>query len=134
MHENITTEKILKALEEGPATVKELEEKLNMPIENIRVYIHRLIIRGKVKRIDKKGHWVVYSLGKEIVSKPVTLKNKKKSSFIENDKKIKALKDLVKRLVLLMLRAGINSDQHDVPMSMEEITPYYEEIVKEGMI
>jgi hypothetical protein len=40
--------------------------------------------------------------------------------------------DLTKRLILLMIRAGIDSDEYDVSIGREEVIPYVEQLQAEG--
>lgn len=63
---------ILDLLTSESLTVKEISNKLNINENQTRVYLNRLKDKNKVREIDKKGRYKVYTIVKQIDSKEQT--------------------------------------------------------------
>lgn len=73
-------ERILDLLQVESLTVKEISKKLKIDENQTRVYLNRLKALNKVKEIDKKGRYKVYS-----IVKPLDTKDQAKIQELEYD-------------------------------------------------
>jgi len=107
-------DKILAKLKENELTVKELADNSDFNENEVRTYIHRLIDDKLVENIGKKNRWVIYTaISKEQIP-------------IDNE--------LVDKLVLLMVKAGINSNNYGIDIKEIEIESNIKRLSERGLL
>lgn len=110
----LNKDKILAKLKGNELTVKELVEKTDFNENEVRTYIHRLIDNKLVEKIGKKNRWVIYTaISKEQI--PID-------------------SVLVDKLVLLMVKAGINSENYEIDIKESEIELSIKRLNKGGLL
>lgn len=117
-------EAILVLLQDSELTVPQIAGKMEIDENNARVYVNRLNEEGKIREISKEGKAKVWTVASEL-AETTTL-------TLPIDYKI--LRNLAKRLILLMIKAGVNSDAHGIVITEEEIRPYILELQDEGTL
>lgn len=107
-------EKILEILKDNELTVKEIAEILDLKENAVNVYICRLRNDNLIEKVSKKNRYNVYT----------TIK--KEQIPIDND--------LVDKLVLLMVKAGINSENYEIDITESEIESSIKRLNKGGLL
>ncbi len=107
-------EKILELLKEEVLTTKEISNHLNYQEGEIRVYINRLKKNGLIIEVGRKERYIMYSANKK------ALERKRK--------------DLIDKLVYLMIKIGINSTDFDIEITEKEIKPSIKRLRRKGKI
>jgi len=105
--------KILELLKQNELTIKEISDKSEFNENEIRVYIHRLKDDGLIREIGKKNRYIIYAA--------IEKEN------IENH-------DLIDKLVLLMVKAGINSKDYGIDIKESEIQFNINRLMESGKI
>ena len=107
-------EKILEMLKDNELTVKEIAETLNLKENAVNVYICRLKDDNLIEKNGKKNRYNIYTA------------IKKEQIQVDNE--------LVDKLVLLMVKAGINSEKYEINITESEIEPNIKRLIKGGLL
>lgn len=119
-HELGNKEKIYQLLEKEPLTSTEIAEKLKISedpeknIQFIRTYLQRLINANLIESNDKKGRYQVYTT-------------------IEKNRDFQKI-ELMDKLILLMVKAGINSEMYGIDIKESEIESNIKRLREGGKI
>jgi len=103
--------KILEILKVNELTVKEIAERTQFNENEVRVYIHRLLEDNLIKEIGKKNRWIIYTA-------------------INKNHNFDSDSNLLSKLVLLMIKAGINSENYGITINESEINPIINKLME----
>ena len=106
--------KILELLKGNELAVKEIADKTSFSENEVRTYIHRLLKDKLIKNIGKKNSWVIYTASQK--------------------ESMKVNIDLIDKLVLLMIKAKINSENYGIFINESEIESSIKRIREGGLI
>jgi len=107
--------KILDLLTQNELTTKEIQGETGYDMDLIWQYINQFKNEGKIEKIGNKGRFNLYAA-------------------IEIKPQINGNNDLIDKLVLLMIKAGINSENHDIAIQENEIIPSINRLKESGLI
>ena len=107
-------EKILEMLKDNELTVKEIGDKMNLKENAINVYICRLRDKNLIKKVGNKNRYNIYT----------SIKTEQKQ--VDNK--------LVDNLVLLMVKANINSEIYGIDIKESEIESNIKRLREGGLL
>ncbi len=94
--------------------VKEIAQELDLKENAVNVYISRLKKERLIEKIGKKNRYNIYTA---IQKEPIEISN-----------------ELVDKLILLMVKAGINSEKYGIDIKESEIESSIKRLTKGGLI
>ena len=107
--------KILELLKQNELTIKEISDKSEFNENEVRVYVHRLKEDGLIREIGKKNRYIIYAA-------------------IEKENNDSHYYGLIDKLVLLMVKAGINSKDYGIDIKESEIQFNIKRLMESGKI
>jgi len=113
-------EKIYQLLQKEPLTSIEIAERLEISedsqknVQYIRMYIQRLKNDGLIESKEKKGRHQIYTI-------------------LEKERDLQKI-ELMDKLILLMVKAGINSDKYGIAIEEAEIEPNIKRLMESGKL
>ena len=119
-HEIGNKEKIYQLLQKESLTSVEIAEKLKINedseknIQFIRIYLQRLLKANLIESKEKKGRYQIYTA-------------------IERNNNFQKI-ELMDKLVLLMVKAKINSDDYGIEIKKSEIESHIKRLMGSGKI
>ena len=108
--------KILDLLTQNDLTTEEIHDKTGYNMDLIWPYISQFKKEGKIKKIGNKGRFPIYA-----ATEKISHENNYNSELLD-------------KLVLLMIKAGINSEKYDVKIVEKDIIPSINRLKESGLI
>ena len=108
--------KILDLLTQNELTTKEIHDKTNYDMDLIWPYISQFKKEGKIKKIGNKGRFPIYTATEKVIH-----------GNSHNT-------ELLDKLVLLMIKARINSENYEIAIQENEIIPSINRLKESGLI